>query len=155
AYDIKGAGDFDPPPDGNGEENPGDVGNIHDGDPGTEWQTMWYKGDPRFGNIKDGVGAWVDLGERRKVGSVVVDLVGSGTDVDIRAAAPDATSAPESIDGWSKVGSTGDASGQTTVKLSRPVETRFVLIWFTKLPPDAESGAGRFRGGLSEVMVRR
>ena len=51
-------------PEGDGEpENDSDVPLAFDGDPSTAWSTLEYRGSPDFGNLKDGVGLLLDLGD--------------------------------------------------------------------------------------------
>lgn len=149
-YPISAAGDFDPPP-GNGEEHADEVGNAIDGDAGTSWRTMEYYGDPRLGNLKPGVGLTLDLGRVRTVGSVKLDLFGDGTDLQLRAAPAKASSTPDQLDGWKQVTSVSGAGSKATLRLDKPVRTRYLMVWLTKLPSDGD----QFRGGVSEVVVRR
>ena len=39
---------------------------AYDGDPSTAWSTLEYRGSPNFGNLKDGVGLLLDLGDRSR-----------------------------------------------------------------------------------------
>jgi hypothetical protein len=43
-----------------------------------------------------------------------------------------------------------DASGTTVLQQQKPVSTRFLLVWLTRLPP--ESG-GTYRGFVNEITV--
>ena len=45
----------------------------------------------------------------------------------------------------------GDVSGAHTFRAAHPVRGRYVLIWFTKLPP---AGAGRFAAQIFTIVVR-
>jgi hypothetical protein len=147
---VTGAGDFDP--EGDGSEHPDEVALAHDGKPATAWTTATYETSPKLGNLKPGVGMWVDLGAVKNVASVNIDLVGSGSDVSLYVPdQPDATAAPDSLSGWRKVGGQTGAGASTLVTLRQPAQARFVLVWFTKLPPD---GQGTYRGGVSEIEVR-
>ncbi|WP_020574634.1 protein kinase family protein [Actinopolymorpha alba] len=148
---IAGARDYDPPPEGNGEEHPNEVQLAYDGKPGTAWRTMSYRGDPRLGRLKDGVGIWFDLGSVQEVSSVELTLVGTGTDLELRAAPEEASSAPAAADDWQKVAESEGAGTQVTLNLEKPSRTRYLLVWLTKLPPDG----GEFRGGVAEIVVRR
>jgi hypothetical protein len=150
AVPIASAEDYDPPPEGNGEEHPEEIRQAYDGDPSTMWTTMSYHNNPNLGGIKAGVGLWVDLGKVEDVGSVDVSLRGGGTDIELRAAPESAASAPTGIDGWQRVASTS-ADSKVTLRPQKPVRTRYLLLWLTKLPPDG----GDYRGGISEIVVRR
>ncbi|MEU9855133.1 protein kinase family protein [Streptomyces sp. NPDC047974] len=143
---IQSADDFDPFSD-DGRESPADVPKAHDGDPSTYWQTMEYRGYSKFGNLKDGVGLVLDLGQEQEVDSVDVSFLGQ-TSVELRTAAPGASSAPTSLDGFATQAK--DSGSQVTLKPSKPVTTRYVLVWLTDLPA---SETGHFRGKVTEVKV--
>ncbi len=147
---IVDAGDFDP--EGDGGEHPNLVRFAYDRDHGTSWTTMQYRGDPHLGRIKNGVGMWIDLGEVTSVSSVSVDLVGNGTNLQLRVPEqPNASDPPASIDGWRTVARQPDAGSTVDLRPETPVRSRFVLIWLTKIPPD---GTGNYRGGISEIDAR-
>nr|WP_240982100.1 MULTISPECIES: protein kinase family protein [unclassified Streptomyces] len=142
---IASAKDFDPFPEGNGEEYPEAVRNALDGDPSTYWHTKNYT-TANLGNQKDGVGIVLDLGSAQKVSEVDLSLIGH-TSVEIRTAPEDASTAPSTANGFTTQAS--DAGTELKLKLSKPATTRYVLVWLTKLPLND----GEFRGQLSEVKV--
>ncbi|WP_225801991.1 protein kinase family protein [Streptomyces sp. NK15101] len=142
---ISSAQDFDPPPGGNGEEYPESVTNAFDGDPGTFWHTKNYT-TAHFGNLKSGVGIVLDLGSAQKVGSVDLSFVGR-TSVEVRTAPEDASSPPSTAEGFTTQASGADS--EVKLKLTKPVKTRYVLVWLTELPLTD----GEFRGQLTEVKV--
>jgi putative peptidoglycan lipid II flippase len=144
---ITGGQDFDPPP-GSGEENPSEVRNAFDGKPTTTWQTMTYF-DP-LAEQKPGVGLIVDLGRTQDVSKVDVRLVGSPTDLELRAAPPAATTAPTgSVDDYSLVQKITDAGTLATFEPAQPVRTRFLLVWLTKLPEETDG----FKGQIAEIKA--
>ncbi|GGY67018.1 protein kinase family protein [Streptomyces omiyaensis] len=142
---ITSADDFDPPPGGNGEEYPESVGMAHDGDPSTFWHTKNYK-NAKFGNLKDGVGIVLDLGSDKKVSEVDLSFVGH-TSVEIRTAPEGASTAPSTAEGFTTQAS--QAGTDVKLPLTKPVTTRYVLVWLTELPLTD----GEFRGQLSEVKI--
>ena len=144
---ISSATDYDPPPDGSGDENPEDTPLAIDGDPSTAWTTQNYF-DPMEAQ-KPGVGLYVDLGAPVRVVGLDLGLVGADTGLEIRIAPEAANSPPESPDDWTAVASSASAGESASLTLDEPVTTRYVLIWFTRLPADG----GDFRGGVSEVQV--
>jgi putative peptidoglycan lipid II flippase len=144
---ISSATDYDPPPDGSGEENPEDTPLAIDGDPSTAWTTQNYF-DPMEVQ-KPGVGLYVDLGAAVQVVGLDLGLVGADTGLEIRIAPEAATSPPESPDDWTAVASSASAGESASLILDERVTTRYVLIWFTRLPADG----GDFRGGVTEVQV--
>lgn len=147
---IADAGDFDPL--GDGGEHPNLIHDAYDKDAGTAWTTMQYRGSPYLGNIKSGVGMWIDLGTAMPVTSVGLDLVGVGSDLEIRVPAEAfASSPPTAITDWRTVTKGVGLGSKADLIFDQPVEARFVLVWFTKLPPD---GTGTYRGGIQEIVAR-
>lgn len=147
---IADAGDFDPL--GDGGEHPNLIHDAYDEDTSTAWTTMQYRSSPDLGNLKSGVGMWIDLGGLMPVTSVSLDLIGVGTDLEIRVPAEAlASSPPAAITDWRTVTRAVGLGSTADLTLDQPVETRFVLVWLTKLPPD---GTGAYRGGIQEIVAR-
>lgn len=147
---ITAAGDFDPG--GNQEEHPEKVALAHDGDPSTSWVTSTYKGSPALGNLKKGVGLWVDLGEVKDVESVSLILPYKGSDLGLYVPREvDSSTAPEELDGWRRIGGVKDAGTSASITPEQAEQARFVLVWLTSLPP---AGDDSYRGGVSEIEVR-
>jgi serine/threonine protein kinase len=139
--------DFDPPPGGNGSENSGVAPDAVDGNPASYWFTQKYYGRPDLGNLKPGVGLILDLGKPRDVHGVKVDFMGR-TSADFMAAPRSASGMPTSLDGFHKISSgTGE---HLTLQAKKPVTTRYVLVWLTKLPL---SGGSDYRGRVTEIKV--
>ncbi len=146
---IAAVSSFDPVDDGgSGDENPDEVSLATDGDPSTAWTTLTYD-SALLGNLKPGVGLLVDLGEARAVTAVDLTLLGSGTDVQLRAAPADQTSPPQLVRDLHVVASSTDAGEQVTLTPQSPVSTRFLLVYLTKLPPDVKG----YKGGIAELKV--
>lgn len=151
-WPITGSTTFDPPADGgNGDENPGTAALAYDGDPTTMWQTLQYRGDPRLGRLKPGVGLVLDLGQPRQVSHVSVQVFGTGSTLEVRVPADPTTATPpmDSQKSWQVEATATDASGTVDLTTAAPVETRYVMLYFTKLAPDG----GAYRGGIYEVRV--
>ncbi len=150
---VVSARDFDPQGDTR-EENRAQVPLAIDGRDDTRWTTVTYKGNPRLGGIKRGVGLVLDLGEARQVGSVRLRLSGNGTDVELRVPAQDpatTSTAPMTSDkAWRGVAARSGAGSSVTLTPDQPVTTRFVLVYLTSLPRE---GSG-YRGGIYEAEVR-
>lgn len=136
-------------PFGENGENDEEAPLANDNDPSTAWTTMTYYGQAEFGGLKPGLGLILDLGETKDVSEVRVNVGGNGTDFEIRVAPGVTDEPPASIDQYQVQGKATGASGPTDVKLNRPVTTRYVLVWLTKLPPDG----GDFSGRVREVSV--
>jgi hypothetical protein len=147
---IVGAVDFDPVADGgNGSENPAEVGLAIDGNPTTAWHTVTYYGRADLGGLKPGVGLVVDLGQIRKIRSVVVGLTGTGTSLDLETTTDELR--PDSLTGFTEVADATRAGSQVTLTAPGPVRARWVLLWLTSLP---QVGAGQYQGGISSITVR-
>lgn len=152
-HQIAGATAFDPEGDGgNGEENSDEAALAHDGKPDTAWRTVSYRGNPALGGLKDGVGVVFDLGQPVKVSEITLELLGSGTGLEIRVPTnPQATEAPMgTAKDWRVVGRADKANQQATLNLSTPAQTRFVLVYLTSLPPES----GNYRGGIAEASFK-
>ncbi|KQX09609.1 serine/threonine protein kinase [Streptomyces sp. Root431] len=140
---IVSAQDFDPL--GNGSEKPHAIDLAYDGDPSTFWYTENYRG-VGFANLKSGVGLILDLGTAQEISSVDLSFVGH-TSVELRTAPADASSAPSTPDAFT---TQADGSGSNvTLKPTKPVTTRYVLVWLTELP----SNDGGYRGKLTEIKI--
>ncbi len=134
--------DFDPYGDTK-QENPELAPLAVDGKPATAWTTVRYRQADLSG--KPGVGLLLDLGAPRPVRAVELRLVGNGTDLSLRAT-DDPTKAPEDFRSLAEV--TG-ASNTLTLRVPKPVTTRYLLIWLTTVP----SNNGTYQGGVAEARV--
>ena len=116
-----------------------------DHDLATAWQTEWYA-SPMFGNLKPGTGLLLDMGRVVTITGARI-LLGSshGAGFQLRAG----VSAGSLPDLPVLARETG-AGGWVTIQLSRPVHARYVVIWFTRLPPDA---SGTFQASVFDVSV--
>ncbi|HEX5497234.1 MAG TPA: hypothetical protein VFX70_21940 [Mycobacteriales bacterium] len=147
ALNPAGAQLFDP--EGDGQDNPEDVGNAIDGDPATSWSTVDYKHHATFGNLKQGMGIIVDLGQPDAVHQVTIRSTTPGADVEIRAG--DTPTGP--ADSYQVVGPSTTLSGSTaTIPISGSGQHRYWVVWITKLAPD--TGA-TFHATLAEVQFRQ
>jgi hypothetical protein len=149
AMKVVAAQDFDPPPQGNGSENPNQTRLALDGRQGTAWRTVAYN-SPAFGGLKPGVGLILDLGSTQTVRQVKLRLPDEGANLQVRTAVGAANKAPDSLAAYAVVATANGAGKEETLRFPDAVNTRFVLIWITQLPP----GPGpTYRGGISEVTV--
>jgi serine/threonine protein kinase len=149
---IVGAKDFDPKPDGNGEEHPEDVPNSYDGKASTTWTTLSYS-KANLGGQKPGVGIIYDLGAPTTVSKVAVAVQGDDTSLQLMVPKADPNTSPTTVDGWKAVATQADQpEGTVNLTPSAPTETRYVLVWLTKLPKDS---GGKYRGTISEVSIQK
>jgi putative peptidoglycan lipid II flippase len=151
---IASVTDFDPQGT-DGGENPDEAAAAHDADASTAWTTSTYFGASTLGNLKDGVGLLVDLGREQDVSRADLTLLGGPTSLTVYAA-PGAASAPTVVDDLTALGATRTAAAepdevvQASIEADEPVETRWLVVWLTDLPPD---GAGDFEGSIAELAV--
>ena len=150
---ISGVTDFDPYGE-DAEENSELTDSTIDHDPDTSWITSWYT-TPELGNLKSGVGLLIDLGKVRTVSAVELS-VGGTTGVELYVADSEASDAPTQLEQLQKAtkGFTEASGSNQQISLAPgSYDTRWVLVWLTKLPPDPDE-PGHFRGQVSEVSVR-
>ncbi len=125
-----------------------------DGNPSTAWATQYYIGNPVFGGLKQGTGLQLDMGKQVGVSSIQVTFgPAAGADVQIKIGNnPDISPAGEAslrtIATQQNVG-----SGTQTFRTSTSAKGRYLVIWFTKLPPQPGNG-NRFQAFIYNVVVR-
>jgi putative peptidoglycan lipid II flippase len=147
---IVGDQDFDPLPQGSGDENPAEAPLAIDGDPATAWTTSLYYTSANLNGQKPGVGLVLDLGSAKPVREVKVTLEGVPTNLELRAAPASATTAPStSAAEYTKVAAVNHAGTLATFTLHKPVTTRFLLVWLTSLP----KVTGGYQGKVAEIQV--
>ncbi|MFA5786031.1 MAG: hypothetical protein WDA71_03455 [Actinomycetota bacterium] len=139
---IAGAGDFDPL--GDGKEHPEDLAKSYDGNAASGWRTETYH-TADLGGAKAGVGMWVDLGQEGEVDRAHVLLARGGGAVELRASS---TLAPRPED-WKTVAGADPAGKDTTLRPAGVVRTRFLLLWFTRLP----GGGTDFSESVLEIQI--
>ncbi|WP_247746695.1 protein kinase family protein [Streptomyces oryzae] len=143
---IEDVHDFDPES-SDGREKPERANDAVDGKPGTYWLTDKYIGHATFGNLKSGAGLILDLGKARQVSRLKVDFIGK-TSASFLAAPSSVTNRPSSLSSFSKV--TSGSGNHLVLKAKKPIKTRYVLLWLTKLPLTDD---GNYRGRVTEVQV--
>jgi hypothetical protein len=116
-------------------------------DPALGWLSQWYA-TPSFGDLKLGTGLLLDLGRSYSVSAVKVSL-GSlpGAAFQIRLGERAALGSLPVV----ASGTADTAADALTLSMKAPVKARYVLIWFTRLPPD---GAGHYQAWIHQVTVR-
>jgi cytoskeletal protein RodZ len=125
-------------------DNPGQASLAVSGNPATPWNTDWYA-TPNFGNVQSGTGLLLDMGKQVTVTSVTITL-GSipGADLQLRAG-----NVPSLAD-LRPVATATDAGGVLQLRLI-PAPGQYLLIWFTKLPPN---NSGTFQAFVSGVSLK-
>jgi hypothetical protein len=115
-----------------------------DGNRATGWHTDRYT-SARFGNLYPGTGLLLDMGRTVTISSVQINLGRvSGAGFQLRVGTgPSPTGLPP-------VARTGNAGGVVRLRLTTPAHGRYVLVWFTRLPPDP---AGTFQAGVYNIRL--
>jgi len=115
-----------------------------DGNDSTAWQTDWYS-TPTFGGLQHGTGLLLDMGKQVTVTSARI-LLGSaaGGRLQLRAG-----NSPTLAD-LQVVAQAHLPGGPVTVSVASPVKARYLLIWFTRLPPDS---SGTYQDSISNVSL--
>ena len=114
------------------------------GDPATPWRTDWYA-TPDFGMLYAGTGLLLDMGRTVTVTSVRLSLGTPGASLELRAGDRPVAA------GLRTVAASAGAGTTVHLTLTSPARARYLLIWFTKLPPD---GAGTYQASVYQIAVR-
>jgi len=136
-----------------GNENTLHAVNAIDKSPQSFWASQWYK-SPEFGGLKAGAGLLIEMAKPVMYRSVVVTFgtVPPGSDVKLLVGNSDERS-QANLSSMKTVASASAASGKVTFRIKSSVKGRFLVIWFTKLPP--KSGPGNwFMAQVFNVVVR-
>lgn len=139
-------------PFGTGEEDPSDVGNVIDGDPGTEWSTQHYYEDSLG---KPGTGVYLDAAPGVAAKEVEVQTRTPGFSVAIYGANDFDTSLgfgdqePLTQRGWRQLAGSVTVKRRQTIALTSTGTYRYYLFWITQLPSESESAS------ISELTLFR
>ena len=114
-------------------------------DAASPWYSDWYT-TSGFGNLQAGTGLLLDMGRAVTVTSVRLRIGGaSGADLQLRAGRTPV------LDSLRPVASQAGAGGTVSLRPGTPVHARYLLIWFTKLPPDP---SGTYQVSVYDITVR-
>jgi transcriptional regulator with XRE-family HTH domain len=126
-------------------DNPGLATLAISGNPATPWYSDWY-GTAQFNGLQSGTGLLLDMGRPVVITSARVTL-GSipGADLELRVGdVPALADLPT-------VASAVNAGGTARLQPAHPVRGRYVLIWFTQLPPNS---SGSYQAYVSGIRVK-
>lgn len=109
-------------------DNPNIASQAIDNSTSTDWQSNWYA-TAAFGDLKSGTGLLVDMGSQVTIDQVTI-LLGaeSGAILELKTG--------DSLSSLSTRATATNAGGQVTLKVK--TTARYVLLWFTQLPPDGD-----------------
>jgi hypothetical protein len=125
-------------------DNPQLAGLAIDGSASTFWQTDWYS-TANFSGLQSGTGLLLDLGKPVTVtGARILLGSGSGGALELRAG-----NTP-TLASLQPVAQASDTGGTLAIHVSTPVAARYLLIWFTSLPPN---GTGTYQANIYNVSL--
>jgi hypothetical protein len=133
-------------------DNPGDAAAAIDGSTSTDWHSQFYVGNPVFGGYpKKGTGLILDMGTQVKLSQIQVQFgpTGGGS-VQVGIGNSDN---PASNSGFTTVASSSGAQATTNFSVSSSAKGRYVLLWFTSLPP-LPGNANEYEAQVYNVVVR-
>jgi cytoskeletal protein RodZ len=112
--------------------------------PANPWNTDWYA-TPNFADLQAGTGLLLDMGRPVTITSAQITL-GSipGADLQLRIGNVPA------LAGLKTVATATNAGGVVPLTPSGAVPARYLLIWFTQLPPDS---AGTYQAFVSDISL--
>ncbi len=110
----------------------------------TAWHTDWYT-TARLGNLYPGTGLLVNMGRPVTITAARIRLGSAhGARFQLRVGAR-----PTLAD-LRPVAGAASAGGLVRLRLARPARGRYVVIWFTRLPPDR---AGTFQASVHDLRL--
>jgi hypothetical protein len=136
-----------------GDENSSTAFRAIDASQATHWSTNFYLGSSKFGGLKSGTGLLLDMGKPVQLSSVTVRFGSApGTMAQIEVGNSRVTS-QAGLGEFTSVTSATAVSGNYTFTVKGQASGRYVLIWFTNLPPMA-GAAGKFQADVFNVAVK-
>jgi hypothetical protein len=108
------------------------------------WSTHWYA-SAQFGLLKHGTGLLLNLGRKDTITSVLVELT-QFRGVNLQLKVGNGT-APED---FRVAAAADDTGGAVRLTFRHPASARYLLIWFTLLPPNGE---GNYQESVYHVLV--
>ncbi|HET9080583.1 MAG TPA: helix-turn-helix transcriptional regulator [Trebonia sp.] len=125
-------------------DDPGQAANAIAANATSPWTTQWYD-TAKFGMLKHGTGLLLDLGGNVTVTTVRLDLSPyQGADLQLRVGNA------EALPNLHVAATANDVGGILKLTLQHPAAARYLLIWFTELPPN---GSGQYQETVSHVSV--
>lgn len=107
------------------------------------WYSSWYA-SPEFGNLQAGTGLLLDMGKAVRVSSVQL-VLGSPLGAAVQVRIGDATALPD----LSTVATAANVGGIVQLP-TVPASGRYVLVWFTTLPPN---GQGKYQVNVYSATI--
>jgi hypothetical protein len=125
-------------------DNPSEAGLAVDGNTSTAWHTDWYA-EANLNGTQPGTGLLLDMGGSVTVSSVSV-LLGPPPGGTVQLLAGNTPSLAD----MPMAAQAANPGGTLTLQPAAPVTARYLLIWFTQLPPN---NAGAYEAFVYNVSV--
>ncbi|GAA4940379.1 hypothetical protein GCM10025331_28180 [Actinoplanes utahensis] len=131
-----------------------------DGKMDTAWELSYYKGSPRFGKLKDGMGILINLGQPRALSDVRVTTSLGGVGMELRTGTSDPGDSAEGdkklLQQFQKVGDQDSApnknAGSTQLLSFVPDQKyQYVLVFITELPRNTDTPG--FQADVNEIEL--
>ena len=122
-------------------DNPQDASKAIDIHGRTAWTSDWYS-TAEFGNTQTGTGLLLDLGHNVTINSALIVVGAPGATIQLRAGT--------SKSDLAIIGGAKNASSTTTIRPEQ-IRVRYLLIWFTALPPDSD---GTYQAAVYNVDLQ-
>ena len=133
------------------DNNPGAAAAI-DGNPSTSWTSQFYIDNPVFGGLRKGTGLILDMGKPIRLSQMQVQF-GTTCCAAVRIDIGNSDT-PASESGFSTVASGSQSrAAVTNFSTGSQATGRYVMIWFTSLPPMAGS-QNQYQAVVYNVVVR-
>ena len=125
-------------------DNPGQARLAIDRSARTSWHSDWYA-TANLGNLQSGTGLLLTMRQPVRVSVARLTLAPqAGGTVQLRAGnSPVLAALPV-------IARSADTGGTVTLRVAHPVSARYVLIWFTSLPPD---GSGTYQAKVFTIAL--
>jgi serine/threonine protein kinase len=118
----------------------------------TDWTSQWYA-TPEFGHLKAGSGLMIDMGGKVRFSSVTVTFNSEpGAEVELLVGNFNERS-KQNLDTMTKVASAESPTGKYPFQITSQVTGRYLVIWFTKLPPMPDS-SGKYEAQVFNVTIK-
>jgi cytoskeletal protein RodZ len=125
-------------------DNPSGAGYAIARNPPLPWSTNWYA-SAQFGMLKSGTGLLLNLSHQATITSVRVDLT-HYQGVNLQLKVGDGTDPQD----FTVVAAADNTGGTVRLTLRHPASARYLLIWFTRLPPN---GVGQYQESVYHVLI--
>jgi hypothetical protein len=118
----------------------------------TDWSSQWYA-SPQFGQLKAGSGLMIDMGRPVRFTTVTVTFSAEqGAQVKLLVGNSNDRS-KQNLDSMKPIASADNPTGNYTFHITSKTTGRYLVIWFTRLPPQPGS-SGKYEAQVFNVAIR-